>query len=165
MPYADNKGADQPICTCSCYIQNFKTPASLCPWADRFESYLVANSRRQVFSWRDFYCLICKTERTMQVPTDISLNTTKPTKWHVRPAKTQISPGICPAWSESSLSAWRKLGSLATHWAHSEDSDQTGQMPRLIWVFARCTLILLVLSWCGSHSDIMEMCYVSRKDY
>ena len=30
-----------------------------------------------------------------------------------------------PVWSESLLSAWRKLGSLATHWAHSEDSDQT----------------------------------------
>ena len=24
---------------------------------------------------------------------------TKPTKWHVRPAKTQISLGICPVWS------------------------------------------------------------------
>ena len=53
----------------------------------------------------------------------------------VRPAKTQISLGICPVWSESSLSAWRKLGSLATHWAYSEDPDQTGRMPRLIWVF------------------------------
>ena len=31
------------------------------------------------------------------------------------PAKTQISLGIRPVWSESSLSAWRKLGSLATH--------------------------------------------------
>ena len=61
---------------------------------------------------------------------------TKRTKRHVRPAKTQISLGIRPVWSESSLSAWRKLGSLATHWAHSEDSDQTGRMPRLIWVFA-----------------------------
>ena len=50
--------------------------------------------------------------------------------------KTQINLGICPVWSESSLSARRKLGSLATHWAHSEDSDQTGRMPRLIWVFA-----------------------------
>ena len=61
---------------------------------------------------------------------------TKPTKWHVYTAKTQISLGIHPVWSESSLSAWRKLGSLATHWAHSEDSDQTGRMPKLIWVFA-----------------------------
>ena len=32
----------------------------------------------------------------------------------VRPAKPQISLGIRPVWSESSLSAWRKLGSLAT---------------------------------------------------
>ena len=62
--------------------------------------------------------------------------TTKATKRHVRPAKTQISLGIHPVWSESSLSAWGKLGSLATHWAHSEDSGQTGRMPRLIWVFA-----------------------------
>ena len=28
--------------------------------------------------------------------------------------------------SESSLSAWRNIASSATHWAHSEDSDQTG---------------------------------------
>ena len=50
--------------------------------------------------------------------------------------------GMCDqqrlGWSGSLLSAWRKLGSLiiATHWVHSEDSDQTGWMPRLIWVFA-----------------------------
>ena len=49
----------------------------------------------------------------------LSRVTTKQTKWHVRPVKTQIRPGWC--WSESSLSAWRKLGPLATHWAHSED--------------------------------------------
>ena len=67
-------------------------------------------------------------------------------KMSVRPAKTQISLGIHSVWSESSLSTWRKLGSLATHLAHSEDSDQTGRMPRLIWVFAGHTLILLVLS-------------------
>ena len=66
----------------------------------------------------------------------LSRNTTVPTKWHVCPAKTQISLGIRPVWSESSLSAWRNLGSLASHCAHSEDSDQTGRMPRLIWVFA-----------------------------
>ena len=61
---------------------------------------------------------------------------TKPTKWFVHPAKTQFSLGIRPVWSESSLPAWRKLGSLATHWTHSEASDQTRRMPRLIWVFA-----------------------------
>ena len=45
----------------------------------------------------------------------------------MRPAKSQISLSIRPVWSESSLSARRKLGSLAPHWAHSEDSDQTGR--------------------------------------
>ena len=78
------------------------------------------------FQYRSFSCWTEYTSRLL----------TKPTKWHVRPAKTQISLGIRPVWSEPSLSAWRQLGSLATHWAPSEDSDQTGRMPRLIWVFA-----------------------------
>ena len=81
-------------------------------------------------------------------------------KMSVRPTKTQISLGIRPVWPESSLSAWRQLGSLATHWAHSEDSDQTGRMPRLIWVFAGRTLILLVLSCRGSTVDDLEPCTI-----
>ena len=82
---------------------------------------------------------------------------TKPTKWVC--AQRIHSLDIRPVWSESSLSAWRKLRSLAIHWVHSEDADQTGRMPRLIWVFAGCTLILLVLSCRSSfnktdaHSD------------
>ena len=40
----------------------------------------------------------------------MSHSTTNPTKWHMHPAKTQISPVL----SESSLSAWRNIGSLAT---------------------------------------------------
>ena len=51
---------------------------------------------------------------------------TKPTKWHMHPAKTQISLGIRPVWSESLLSAWRKVGSLAIHWVHSKDSGCPG---------------------------------------
>ena len=47
--------------------------------------------------------------------------TDKTNKMSVRPAKAQISLGIRPVWKESSLSAWRKLGSLATQWAKSED--------------------------------------------
>ena len=74
----------------------------------------------------------------------------KTIKVSVRPAKTQISLGIRPVWSASSLSAWRKLGSSAAHWVQSEDSDQTGRMPRLNWVFTGRTLILLVLSCRGS---------------
>ena len=82
----------------------------------------------------------------------------------VHPAKTWISLGIRPVWSESSLSSWRKLGSLATHWVHREDSDQTGWMPRLKWGCAGCTVILLVLSRGGSyyvHSPKMSLYLIS----
>ena len=72
---------------------------------------------------------------------------TKPTKWHVHPVKTQISLGLHPVWSESSLSAWWQLESLATHSAYSW-SDLAD---RLIWVFAGSTVILFVLSCCGSQ--------------
>ena len=87
----------------------------------------------------------------------------KTNKVTVRPAKTRISLGICPVWSESSLSIWRNHGSLAIYWAHSEDSDQTGRMPRLIWVFAGCTLILLVLSCRGSDKDERLKLYTTVK--
>ena len=95
-------------------------------------------------------CYLWCNELCSQFKVKMSSHMTKPTKWYVHPVKTQISLGIRPVWSESSLSAWRKHGSLATHSAHSEDSDQTGRMPRLIWVFTGCTLILLVLSSRGS---------------
>ena len=75
---------------------------------------------------------------------------TKPTKWHVRPAKSQISLGIRPVWSVSSLcTQWIAKDTSFLH-ADSEDSDQTGRMPRLSWVFAGRTATLLVLSWGGS---------------
>ena len=73
-------------------------------------------------------------------------------KMTVCPVKTQISLGICSVWSESSLCAqWVAKDPRFLH-ADSKDSDQTGQMPRLIWVFAGCTVILLVLSWGGSYN-------------
>ena len=93
--------------------------------------------------------------KIMRVALPAHLHTTKPIKWHVRPAKTQISLRIRPVWSESSLSAWRNHGSLATHWAHSEDSDQTGRMPRLIWVFVERTVILLALIISGAWQSTL----------
>ena len=86
---------------------------------------------------------------------------TKPTKWPVRPAKTQTHLGIRPVWPESSLSAWRKLLSLATQWIHSEYSEQTGRMPRLSWVFAGRTVILLILSRGGSQLSMVP-CYTTH---
>ena len=42
--------------------------------------------------------------------------------------------------------SWRNIGPLTTYWAHS---DQTGLMPRLIWVFAGriCHFVGLVVRW------------------
>ena len=62
----------------------------------------------------------------------------KTNKMSVRPAKTQINLGISLVWSESLLSAWRKLWSLATHQAHT----------------------LLVLSWHGSYEyEMRVLCF------
>ena len=80
----------------------------------------------------------------------MSRDMTKPTKWLCAQRRLRSAWASVQS-DQSSLSAWRKLGSLATHWAHSEDSDQTGRMPRLIWVFTGRTVILLVLSWGGSY--------------
>ena len=128
------------------------------------------NARRHKFAWRGsnnkvadqttwiwrlvgvfvFFCILHE-QVLSWCSTNISHLMTKATQWHVHQAKTQISLGIRPVWSESPLSVWRKLGSLATQWAHSEDSDQTWRMPRLIWVFVGHTVILLVLSWGSSY--------------
>ena len=97
-------------------------------------------------------CLINFRQKDTDQLSRLMTKSTKSTKWHVRPAKTQISLDTRPVWSESSLSAWRKLGSLATHWAHSEDSDQTGRMLWLIWIFAGRTghFVGFVMRWLNS---------------
>ena len=84
---------------------------------------------------------------------ETSQRTTKPTKWHVRPAKTQISLGIRPGRSVSSQSAWRKNWPLATHWVHSEDCDQTESS-----LGAHATL--LVLSCAGSNIILQKKDYI-----
>ena len=82
------------------------------------------------FKVREFYDLSGKNE--------MSHSMTKPTKWRVSPAKTQISP----VWSESSPSAhWvAKNPRFLPACASSEDSDEPGHPPRLIRVFAMRSL-------------------------
>ena len=82
----------------------------------------------------------------------MSPNVRRRSLWHVRPTKSHIILCICAAWSETSLSAWRHFASLAIQNAHSEDSDQTAQMRRLIWIFAGRTcpeirFLTLRLKW------------------
>ena len=77
----------------------------------------------------------------------------------VRPAKTQISLGIRPGWSESSLCAQWVAKDPSFLQVGSENSDQIGRMPRLIW--AR-------LGWCPGWSEsslgaqsLCWFCYVA----
>ena len=152
----------------TCYIQNFKILASFCSWAGWFESCLVANPRRHIFAWCGSFNVynVCHSRLSLPLgavgrlwfmlvspcasPLVFEPRHDKTNKMSVRPARTQISLGIRPVWSESSLCAqWVANDPRFLH-ADSEDSDQTGRMPRLIWVFAGRTVILLVLSCRGS---------------
>ena len=83
----------------------------------------------------------------------------KTNKISVRPAKTQISLGIRPVWSESLLCAQWVAKGPSCFQADSEDSDQTGRMPRLIWGLAGRTATLLVLSCRGSLRNSVFVCY------
>ena len=79
---------------------------------------------------------------------------TKPTKWVC--AQGRLRSACASAQSDQSLryalnaSQWVAKDPSFLH-ADSEDSDQTGPMPRLIWVIAGHTLILLVLTCHGSN--------------
>ena len=69
---------------------------------------------------RNLNCLCIYDDRNKY----ISCSMTKPTKWFVRSAKTQISLGIRHA-------QWVAKDPNFPH-ADSKDYDQTGRMPRLI---------------------------------
>ena len=67
---------------------------------------------------------------------------TKTNKMTLRPAKTQTSLGISTQSDQSSLCAqWVAEDPSFLH-ADSGDSDQTGQMPKLICVFKHAILLV-----------------------
>ena len=75
---------------------------------------------------------------------------TKPAKWLCAQGRLR-SAWAQPVWSESSpCTQWVAKDPSFLH-VDSKDSDETGRIPRLIWVFAGRTVILLVLSWGGSY--------------
>ena len=80
----------------------------------------------------------------------MSRDMTKPTKWLC--TQRRLRSAWASAQSDQSLRCQHKesLGpSLPIQ--RTAKTDQTGRMPRLIWVFAGRTLILLVLSCRGSN--------------
>ena len=116
------------------------------------QSDLVRHSLENVLTAKDLMGLCRWQVDTGLCYSHMSQRMTKPTKWHVHPVITQISLGR-PGCSESSLSTWRKLGSLDTHWVHSEDwSDWADAQADLSSLGAHA--ILKVLSCAGSY-DMM----------
>ena len=112
-------------------------------WAGRFESYLVANPRRQVFSWHGSYH---KNDKHYIVWSECSLVCIY-TPYMIWAAAWQNQrKGMCAqrrlrsAWasaqSDQSL-CWAFNGKLRTQgiFMWTAKTDQTGWMPRLISVF------------------------------
>ena len=85
----------------------------------------------------------------------------KKSKMNVRPAKTQISQGMRQVWSESSLSAWRNIGSIATHWAQGKTLIRLGGCPGwsesslgahlFCWFCHETSYLMLKASFCILH--------------
>ena len=101
------------------------------------------------------FCWFCRTAAKIGYLLYVNMSRlmTKRTKWHVRPAKTQISLGIRPVWSEPLLCTQWVAKDLSFLHAHSEGSDQTGRTPRLIWVFAgrTCHVVGFVMRRLNYH--------------
>ena len=77
----------------------------------------------------------------------------KTNKWLVRQAKTQISLGIRPVWTETSPPAWGKLGSFATHWAKAKTLIRLGGCPG----WSESSLAHMSFCWfCHAAAQIIE---------
>ena len=90
---------------------------------------------------------------------DVSRIVTKPTKWHVRPAKTQISMGIRPVWSEYSLCASWVAKCCSFLQADSEDRSD--------WADAQADLSLrwahMPFCWfCHEAAHVNALCFIYR---
>ena len=104
------------------------------PTNERMDEQTIGRTERRKLYTTRHKCQGYKTMRVMMINrfTVLEPRHDKTNKVTVRPEKTQISLGIRPVWSESSLCAkWVAKDPSFFH-ADSEDSDQTGQMPRLI---------------------------------
>ena len=114
------KGRNFPFsCLCKIYIIAINGILAFC-------SYVIMDSQTPIFGW--YY----------SSKTYIHVIWIKFLNKLLR--KTQISLGVRPVWLESLLCAqWVAKGSVLLQ-VDSEDSDQTGRMRKLIWVFAGRTV-------------------------
>ena len=84
---------------------------------------------------------------------------TKPTKWPVRPVKTQISLGICPAWTQSLMcSQWVAMDLSFLHVDSKDWSDWTNaQADRsLHWVHRS----FCWFCWVAAHVYFIDLVFL-----
>ena len=94
----------------------------------------------------------------------LSRDMTKPTMWLC--AQRRLRSAWASTQSDkSSLCAQLVAKDPSFLHVDTEDSDQTGRMPRLNWVFAGRTLILLVFSCRGSYVNATLLQTSSQKHY
>ena len=116
-------------------------------WTDRPGQTLFTPIRlfRKSSLIKDLYCLVILSSHLCISQKRKEEKKMWATAWQIQQTKCAPSEDSDQPWSESSLcTQWVAKDQRFLH-ADSEDSDQTGRMPRLIWVFAGRTLILLVL--------------------
>ena len=93
----------------------------------------------------------------------MSHHMTKPTKWHMHPAKTQISLGICPVWSVFAVGVKKywvlsyPMSAQRSLWSDWEDAQADLSL-------LGAQVSLLVLSCCGScYFSTMLLSLLSHK--
>ena len=135
-----------------------------CEHKDMIFSFSLANGRNQAKYQEPIHVQSNSTssqdiKREGNTNTDISApcyhkqmsrDMTKPTKWVCAQQRLRSAWASALSDQSSHCAQWVAKDPRFLH-ADSEDSDQTGRMPRLIWVFAGRTLILLVLTCRGSN--------------
>ena len=93
---------------------------------------------------------------------------TKPTMWLYAQQRLRSAWASAQSDQSSLCAQWVAKGPSFLH-ADSDNSDQTGRMPRLVRVFAGRTLTLLVLSRGGSYNSfvtfLIKHCFKYCKGY
>ena len=107
--------------------------------ANLFNKSLVNLSAELVFRW------------------SLSHITTKWTKWPVRPTKTRINLGFCPV--GLIFAVCKKKPWVLSLPVHTTNSDWTGRIPRLNWVFAGRTgqFVGFVMLWLKFSASCQPM--------
>ena len=107
------------------------------------------------------YCIILISQQSKWKDLTIELEHHKTNNMTCVPSEGSAQPGHLPsqlrAFTVRFMDSWKDL--ILIH-ADSENSDQTGWMPRLISIFARPHVSLVILPCIGSN-DKMASCWMS----